>query len=505
MARLVLTVDGLMLREIPLVKERTTIGRRPTSDIQIDNLIVSGDHAVVVTILSDSFLEDLGSTNGTFVNGQSVRKHFLQNNDVIELGKYSLRYVSDQAEGSEPPRPIEKTQLIAPGSMTLAGSVGSPVIVGSRPAYGGGDTPLAGMVDTGRNLVLRSDDPNIAHETPNQPAGVPVEARATLPAAAPREIQRTVPTTIPAMAASLAKPAAAPAPQSATHTGVPRLPEMPKVVPTTSIYRPGALPSVGGAPLIPVTQPIGVADMSVAPMALLPQAAPPRATQALATPGAGTGSAPAAGLNATPGFTQPVRPSADSVAPRGQTMPPPGLNPSPRGQTMPPPGLNPSPRGQAVPPPGLTTPSPVVNAAPPVLNTAAAGMSAPPSAPNVPPPAPNASHAAGLQAAPAPNMSPPHARAQPGAPLALRAAAVQILNGSNIGLELDLNKPLTTLGKPDVQVAVITRRPQGYFLMHVEGDRPLLNGQPLAEHVHLLNDHDLVDLAGIKVEFYFKD
>ena len=470
MARLVLTVDGLMLREIPLVKERTTIGRRPTSDIQIDNLIVSGDHAVVVTILSDSFLEDLGSTNGTFVNGQSVRKHFLQNNDVIELGKYSLRYVSDQAEGSEPPRPIEKTQLIAPGSMTLAGSVGSPVIVGSRPAYGGGDTPLAGMVDTGRNLVLRSDDPNIAHETPNQPAGVPVEARATLPAAAPREIQRTVPTTIPAMAASLAKPAAAPAPQSATHTGVPRLPEMPKVVPTTSIYRPGALPSVGGAPLIPVTQPIGVADMSVAPMALLPQAAPPRATQALATPGAGTGSAPAAGLNATPGFTQPVRPSADSVAPRG-----------------------------------LTTPSPVVNAAPPVLNTAAAGMSAPPSAPNVPPPAPNASHAAGLQAAPAPNMSPPHARAQPGAPLALRAAAVQILNGSNIGLELDLNKPLTTLGKPDVQVAVITRRPQGYFLMHVEGDRPLLNGQPLAEHVHLLNDHDLIDLAGIKVEFYFKD
>jgi pSer/pThr/pTyr-binding forkhead associated (FHA) protein len=87
-------MDGLVLKEILLSKERTTIGRKPHNDIQIDNLAVSGEHAVIVTILADSFLEDLGSTNGTFVNGKTVKKHFLQNNDVIELGKYKLKYIS---------------------------------------------------------------------------------------------------------------------------------------------------------------------------------------------------------------------------------------------------------------------------------------------------------------------------------------------------------------------------------------------------------------------------
>src|SRR5262249_30317462 len=88
MAKLILSMDGLVLKEIPLTKERTTIGRKPHNDIQIDNLAVSGEHAVIVTILNDSFLEDLGSTNGTVVNGNAIKKHFLQNNDVIELGKY---------------------------------------------------------------------------------------------------------------------------------------------------------------------------------------------------------------------------------------------------------------------------------------------------------------------------------------------------------------------------------------------------------------------------------
>src|SRR5207247_1819170 len=71
MAKLILSMDGLVLKEIALTKERTTIGRKPHNDIQIDNLAVSGEHAVIVTILQDSFLEDLGSTNGT-VAGQSA-------------------------------------------------------------------------------------------------------------------------------------------------------------------------------------------------------------------------------------------------------------------------------------------------------------------------------------------------------------------------------------------------------------------------------------------------
>ena len=93
MAKLILSMDGLVLKEIPLLKERTTIGRKPHNDIQIDNLAVSGEHAVIVTIMNDCFLEDLGSTNGTLINGAPAKKHFLQNNDVIELGKYKLKFV----------------------------------------------------------------------------------------------------------------------------------------------------------------------------------------------------------------------------------------------------------------------------------------------------------------------------------------------------------------------------------------------------------------------------
>ena len=98
MAKLILSMDGLVLKEVVLTKERTTIGRKPHNDLVIDNLAVSGEHAVIVTILNDSFLEDLGSTNGTFVNGQPVKKHFLQNGDVVELGKYKIRFVADAVE-----------------------------------------------------------------------------------------------------------------------------------------------------------------------------------------------------------------------------------------------------------------------------------------------------------------------------------------------------------------------------------------------------------------------
>ncbi len=95
MAKMILSMDGLVLKEIELDKERITIGRKPHNDIRIDNPAISGEHASVVTMLNNSFLEDLNSTNGTLVNGQAVKKHVLKNGDVVELGKYRLKYFAD--------------------------------------------------------------------------------------------------------------------------------------------------------------------------------------------------------------------------------------------------------------------------------------------------------------------------------------------------------------------------------------------------------------------------
>lgn len=116
MAKLILSMDSLVLKEIPLDKERITIGRKPHNDIQIDNLAISGDHAVVTTILNDSFLEDMDSTNGTMVNGKPVRRHALQANDVIEMGKYSLKYiVAPVAVAAIEPDP-EQVVVVWPGA-----------------------------------------------------------------------------------------------------------------------------------------------------------------------------------------------------------------------------------------------------------------------------------------------------------------------------------------------------------------------------------------------------
>ncbi|HKO89262.1 MAG TPA: FHA domain-containing protein [Burkholderiales bacterium] len=275
MAKLVLSMDGLVLKEITLNKERTTIGRKPHNDIQIDNLAVSGEHAVIVTILNDSFLEDLGSTNGTMVNGETIKKHFLQHNDVVELGKYKLKYLNESAGATKPPHDFEKT------------------------------------------MVLRPDAP-------------------------------------------------APAPAPAQE-----------------------------APLMP-------------PMNL-------SASQAMPTLGTASG-----------------RPLSESQTLRLTTSQPVAL-----AQAH---AANPAPAAQALTPGGK---GPV--------------------------------------------------------------AAVQILSGPALGRELELTKALTTLGKTGSQVAVITKRPQGYFITHVEGDRfPLVNGKALDAQAHPLNDHDIIELAGVKMEFFFK-
>jgi pSer/pThr/pTyr-binding forkhead associated (FHA) protein len=276
-------MDGLVLKEITLGKERTTIGRKPHNDIQIDNLAVSGEHAVIVTILNDSFLEDLGSTNGTLVNGQPIKKHFLQSNDVIELGKYKLKYINDTAGKTTAPQDFEKTMVLRPG----------------------------------------------AAPKPGAPA----------PATSASQAMPTMSTSQPTPAMSTSQP-----------------------------VRPAA----------PVTQP--------------PPQPPPSASQPMAT-------------------------------------------------------------SQAMPTMGTSQP---LSASQPI---AAGG----------------------------------------------KVAAIQILSGANAGKEMELTKALTTLGKPGVQVAVITKRPQGFFITHVEGANfPIVNGKLLDAQAHPLNDHDIIELAGVKMEFFYK-
>ncbi|MCU6434552.1 FHA domain-containing protein [Undibacterium sp. Jales W-56] len=95
MAKIVVTFNGLVQKELTILKPRLTIGRRPTNDIAIDHLTVSGQHAAIDTTSNGSFVLDLGSTNGTMVNGQPIKKHLLQNEDVIDVGKYKLRFTSE--------------------------------------------------------------------------------------------------------------------------------------------------------------------------------------------------------------------------------------------------------------------------------------------------------------------------------------------------------------------------------------------------------------------------
>ncbi len=300
MAKLVLSMDGLVLKEIALMKERTTIGRKPHNDIQIDNLAISGEHAVIVTILNDSFLEDLGSTNGTLVNGQPVKKHFLQPNDVIELGKYKLKYVVETTGAARAGLEFEKTMLLRP-------------------------TP----------------------PEPPPPAPAAAAAAAETEAASMRTLQRD---------ASL----------------------------TT-------------------TQPLALVDD-----------------------------------DAVHASAAPVRAAHGDVA--------------------------------------------IVSKPPPLART-------------IPP-------EAGVHVTTRAN---PVVQIEPEAPLKLQIAAVQILTGTNAGRELEIVKPLTTLGKPKVQVAVITKRPQGYFITHVEGiQHPIVNGKSIEAHPHPLYDHDVIEIAGVKMEFYYK-
>jgi pSer/pThr/pTyr-binding forkhead associated (FHA) protein len=162
MPKLIVSVDGVVISEMQLTKERTTFGRRPYNDIVIDNLAVSGEHAVFRIIGEGVQLQDLNSTNGSYVNGRPVKKQYLSHEDVIEIGKCQIKFLSSAApaEGGAAaahiPARIEFTQGAAAGRVvelvkpvTTLGKAGVSVVAISKMAQGfsiehmdGEDTPL---------------------------------------------------------------------------------------------------------------------------------------------------------------------------------------------------------------------------------------------------------------------------------------------------------------------------------------------------------------------------
>ena len=106
MPKVIVSIDGVVVQEVQLTKDRTSLGRRPYNDIVIDNLAVSGEHAVLQLAGNEVHLEDLNSTNGTYVNGKAVKKQLLQNNDTVEIGKSKLQYVNKAADPE-----FEKTMI----------------------------------------------------------------------------------------------------------------------------------------------------------------------------------------------------------------------------------------------------------------------------------------------------------------------------------------------------------------------------------------------------------
>jgi pSer/pThr/pTyr-binding forkhead associated (FHA) protein len=129
MGKLVVSLDGVVIKEVQITKDKTTLGRRPYNDIVIDNLAVSGEHAVLQMAGADVFIEDLNSTNGTYINGKAIKKQLLTHNDTVEIGKYKIKYLVD--EGND----YEKTMIIRPHASAAAGAHMSNT--GAASGFGG--------------------------------------------------------------------------------------------------------------------------------------------------------------------------------------------------------------------------------------------------------------------------------------------------------------------------------------------------------------------------------
>src|SRR5215510_12239917 len=170
MARLILSLDGQVMAEYNMNKERYTVGRLPDNDIRIDNPAVSGHHSLVINILNDSFLEDLNSTNGTYVNGTLIKKHALQHGDVVTVGHHQLRFVDTQSMDSEPDE-FEKTMIITPGSAVAAQAAKKASAI-APPAPAPAPSPTAGK-STGATAIRPAGAPGATNATGEHPVALP--------------------------------------------------------------------------------------------------------------------------------------------------------------------------------------------------------------------------------------------------------------------------------------------------------------------------------------------
>ena len=164
MGKLVVSLDGVVIKEVQITKDKTTLGRRPYNDIVIDNLAVSGEHAVLQMVGSEVFIEDLNSTNGTYINGKAVKKQLLAHNDTVEIGKYKIKYLVD--EGGD----YEKAMIMKPG----APLPGAPAALSGAGGYA--QTTTGGLGNSGFGAL---------------PPSVPASIRVLNGAAAGREVNLT--------------------------------------------------------------------------------------------------------------------------------------------------------------------------------------------------------------------------------------------------------------------------------------------------------------------------
>jgi pSer/pThr/pTyr-binding forkhead associated (FHA) protein len=152
MPKMIVSIDEVVIKEVQLTKDRTTLGRRPYNDIVIDNLAVSGEHAVILMGGGDVFLEDLNSTNGTYLNGKVIKKQQLQNGDNIEIGKYKIKFVGDNVAADFDKTMVVRPRATMPTPLQAPASAPAPVLAASikvlSGAAAGREVPLTKVVTT---------------------------------------------------------------------------------------------------------------------------------------------------------------------------------------------------------------------------------------------------------------------------------------------------------------------------------------------------------------------